>query len=135
MKLLESSDDEGTSTDLKINEAYATNYNRFREKEQYQKLKDKYGETIITQLNEDVLDEIAEAGNGFFVRATNANSGLNEIFDEISGLEKTELGTKLYTDYEDRYPYFLALSLLPLFFYLYISNKTPKWKQKIALFK
>ena len=43
-KLLESSDDEEDTGELKINESYATSYNRFREKEQFQKLKDKYGE-------------------------------------------------------------------------------------------
>ena len=42
-QLLESSDDDETG-EFKINDAYATSYNRFREKEQFQKLKDKYGE-------------------------------------------------------------------------------------------
>ena len=63
-KLLESSDDEGTSTDLKINEAYATNYNRFREKEQYQKLKDKYGEEAANKtINGNVDDSDDESSS------------------------------------------------------------------------
>ena len=43
-KLLDSSDDDEDTGQLNINESYATSYNRFREKEQFQKLKDKYGE-------------------------------------------------------------------------------------------
>ena len=43
-KLLDSSDDDDDTGQLNINESYATSYNRFREKEQFQKLKDKYGE-------------------------------------------------------------------------------------------
>ena len=59
-KLLDSSDEEDTGQ-FKINESYATSYNKFRGKEQYQKLKDKYGdEAAKKSLNgreEDDSDE------------------------------------------------------------------------------
>ena len=50
-KLLDSSsssseDEDENAEKLKINEGFAQAFNRYREKEEYQKLKDKYGETV-----------------------------------------------------------------------------------------
>ena len=59
-KLLDSSDEEEDTGQLNINESYATSYNRFREKEQFQKLKDKYGEEAAKKAlngNEDDLED------------------------------------------------------------------------------
>lgn len=97
-------------------------------------MEDKYDQTIITQLDAETLTEVADAGNGFFQRATNANAGLDAIFDEISGMEKTEYGTKLYTDYEDRYPYLLGLALFFICIELVITNRKAKWIAQLNLF-
>ena len=62
-KLLDSSsssseDEEETVNELKINEGFAQAFNRYREKEEYQKLKDKYGETVANaKLNPDDDDD------------------------------------------------------------------------------
>ena len=50
-------DEEAEDGELKINEAYAASYNRFREKEQYQKLKDKYGEEAAKKTVDERNDE------------------------------------------------------------------------------
>lgn len=63
-KLLDSSDEEEDSGNLNINESYATSYNRFREKEQFQKLKDKYGEEAAKKtLNENEDDSDDESSS------------------------------------------------------------------------
>ena len=64
-KLLDSSDDDEDVGDLKINEAYATSYNRFREKEQFQKLKDKYGEEAAknAQNGDEGLDDSEDSSS------------------------------------------------------------------------
>ena len=69
--------------------------------------KDKDGNTIITKLNEDMLSELAVAGGGEFFRANNGHIGLKAILDEINTLESTEMETKMFSDYEDRFQYFL----------------------------
>tara|TARA_Y100000782_G_C10188706_1_gene268798 strand:+ start:1398 stop:2444 length:1047 start_codon:yes stop_codon:yes gene_type:complete len=97
-------------------------------------LKDRTGETIITQLNSETLKEIADAGDGFFQRATNADAGLDAIFDEISGMEKAEFGSQLVTDYEDRYPFALAASIFFLLLDLWLANVRPRWLNKLNLF-
>ncbi len=86
---------------------------------------DKEGNTIITKLNETMLQEIAIAGNGTYIRASNSNAGLLNILDEIQKLEKTELGSTMYTDYEDRFQIFLAFAIF--FFLLEILITTRKY--------
>ena len=46
-------------------------------------LKDVDGNTVISKLDEDILKKIAIASGGSYVRASNSNIGLDEIFGEI----------------------------------------------------
>lgn len=96
--------------------------------------KDRQGNTVVTRLNEGMLQQIAAAGNGIYVRANNTQVGLNKIFDEISKLEKTEFESKIFSDYESRFHYFIALSLLFLILEILIFERKNKWLRKIKLF-
>lgn len=63
---------------------------------------------VESDLDEKSLTEIAKSTNGDFFRATNAEK-LKEIYDKIDKLEKTEIKTKIYTSYEERfYPWLWA---------------------------
>jgi Ca-activated chloride channel family protein len=65
-------------------------------------------ETIESQLDEGTLKEIAEITNGEYFRAHNTEE-LQEIYDQINTLEKTEIKTKSYTTYSERFfPWLLA---------------------------
>ena len=97
--------------------------------------KDKEGNSIVTRLNEDMLKEIAAAGNGMYIRATNSGTGLDVIMDELSSLEKSEYGTKVFTDYEDRFQYPLGLALLLLLVEFLVSDKRNLWLKKLRLFE
>ncbi len=88
--------------------------------------KDKSGTTILTKLNEVVLKEIAVKGNGKYYRGTNYEDYLDQIFNELSSIEKTEFGTKKVTDYEDRFYYFLAPAILLLFLEFFITESKSK---------
>ena len=54
-------DDSSGSKEFKINQSYAESYNRFREKEHYQKLKDKYGEDAAKRNLDDALGDDDES--------------------------------------------------------------------------
>nr|NQU94044.1 VWA domain-containing protein [Bacteroidota bacterium] len=56
--------------------------------------KDLKNNTVITKLDETMLQQIASAGNGKYVRANNSQSGLSIIFDEIDNMEKTEFESR-----------------------------------------
>ncbi|MCB2221186.1 MAG: VWA domain-containing protein [Bacteroidetes bacterium] len=96
--------------------------------------KDRQGNTVVTRLNESTLEQIAAAGNGIYVRANNTQAGLSKVFDEINSLEKTEFESKMFSDYESRFQYFLAVSILFLLIELLIFERKSKWLSKIKLF-
>jgi len=96
--------------------------------------KDRQGNTVVTKLNESMLQQIASAGNGVYVRANNTRAGLSKVFEEINALEKTEFESKMFSDYEDRFQYFIAISLILLILELLIFERRNKWLSKINLF-
>ncbi|MEM9665305.1 MAG: VWA domain-containing protein [Bacteroidota bacterium] len=67
------------------------------------------------EIDEEMLRTVASKTGGRYFRATD-ETALRAIYDEIGELEKTEIETRIYTDYEERYPFFLypALGLLLL---------------------
>jgi len=77
------------------------------------------------EIDEKLLKNIADATGGQYFRATD-NEKLEEIYDEINKLEKTEIEEFKYTRFEERFrPFiFLAIGLLVL-----------EWVLRITLFK
>ncbi len=84
-------------------------------------LKDKNGDIVVTRLNEEVLRDIAEAGNGMYVRAGNTEFGLNPIIEEIRNLEAKEFESVVFEEYDEQYMYFFGIALIFLFIELLIS--------------
>ncbi len=107
-------------------------YDKYNRKVGYKK--DRQGNTVITRLNESVLQQIAAAGKGIYVRANNTTTGLKKIYDNINKLEKTKFESKMFSDYESRFQYFIALSLVFLLIELLVFEKRPKWSKKVDLF-
>lgn len=97
--------------------------------------KDLSGKTVITKLDELTLQKVAAAGNGIYVRANNTSAGLNQVFQEISKMEKQRYETKMFSDYEDRFQYFLGLALFLFVLELLIFERKSKFAGKINLFE
>jgi len=97
-------------------------------------MKDKNGEVVITKLNETMLEKIASTGNGIYVRANNAQVGLNALFDEINKLEKEEMETLVYSEYDDQFQYFFAIGLLLLLLEFVTLERKNKYLMKVNLF-
>lgn len=96
--------------------------------------KDKEGQTIVTRLNSDLLKTIAGKADGVFVQASQADLGLNAVLDKIGELDKAQLESKMYTDYEDQFQWFLGLSLILFFIEFLLSERVSEWFKKINLF-
>jgi Ca-activated chloride channel family protein len=77
-----------------------------------------YG-SIQVEIDEELLKEIAATTGGQYFRATSTTK-LNEIYDEINKLEKTDIEEFKYTNYEEKFRplVLLALGLLGLEFLL-----------------
>jgi Ca-activated chloride channel family protein len=96
--------------------------------------KDRNGEVIITRLDEEMLINIAAAGNGKYIRATGANFGLMNIYNDIEKLEKSELATAKFSQYEDVYQYLVFIALILFLFDFGIMNRKNKHLEKFKLF-
>ena len=97
--------------------------------------KDKNGSTIVTRLDEEMLRRIADAGGGIYVRANNSNVGLEKIYDDISKMEKTEIDTQVFTDYEDQFQWFLGAAVFFLLVLVFMSSGKKNWETKLNIFE
>jgi len=98
-------------------------------------LKDADGNTVVTKLDEDILKKIAVAGGGNYVRASNSNIGLDEIFSEIKKMKKQELESKMYTEYNDQFQIFAVVALFLLLTDFIIMERKNRKLANIRLFK
>lgn len=97
--------------------------------------KDKSGNTIITKLDEVILQQLASIGNGMYIRANTSRAGLEVIYEEINKMQKTEFETKMFADYEHQFQILLMFALFFILFELIILEKKGKLQKKIKLFK
>ena len=96
--------------------------------------KDREGHTVITRLNQIELQKIASAGNGIFVRANTSKVGLNKILDEINQLDKQEIESQTFKDYDSHFQVFAFLAILFLIIELLMSERKSKLISKINIF-
>jgi len=97
--------------------------------------KDRQGNVVITKLNEKILREITNAGNGSYIRATNNRLGLNMLFDQISSIEKKELETRIYSEYDEKFQYMIGLALILILFDFILLERKNKYLKNIKLFQ
>jgi Ca-activated chloride channel homolog len=89
-------------------------------------LKDEEGNAIMTKMDPTMLQQIASAGNGKFITPGDGDPDLPKLLDEISKMEKKQYSAKLFTDYEDRFQYFIFAALILLLIEFFISEKKNK---------
>lgn len=93
-------------------------------------LKDREGNIVVTKLDEKTLQEIADAGNGAYVRAGNSEFGLNPIIDSIRKMDAEEFSSIVFEEFDEQYMYFFALALALLVIEMLIGSR----KARIKLF-
>jgi Ca-activated chloride channel family protein len=98
-------------------------------------LKDTDGTTVITKLDEDILKKIAISAGGNYIRASNSNIGLDEIFSDIRKMKKDELESTMYTEYNDQFQIFAAIALFFLILEIIIMDRKNRKLQNVRLFK
>ena len=98
-------------------------------------LKDASGNTVITKLDEDILKKIAMSANGNYVRASNTNIGLDQIYSDIKNMKKQELESSQYTEYNDQFQIFAAMALFLLIAEFIIMDRKNRRLADIRLFK
>ena len=89
-------------------------------------LKDKDGEIVVTRLDEKVLQDVAMAGNGVYVRAGNTEFGLNPIIDNIRKLEDEKYSSIVFEEYDERFMYYFGIALFFFVLEMLIGYRKPK---------
>lgn len=97
--------------------------------------RDKEGKVVMTRLDEATLEKVSSAGGGLYIRANTAQVGLDELFDEINTMQKSEIEARQFSEYEEQFQYFFAAGLLLLFLEFFIMDRKNKYLRKIRLFK
>jgi Ca-activated chloride channel family protein len=72
------------------------------------------GGTVITRLDSATLRKIAEATGGAYFSTEGESLDLDGLVKTLKGLEKTDIATQEFTEYEDRYYLFASLALVLL---------------------
>jgi len=98
-------------------------------------LKDSDGATVITKLDEDILKNIAVSAGGKYIRASNSNIGLDEIFGDIRKMKQDELESTMYTEYNEQFQIFAVISIILLILDIIVMERKNRKLQNVKLFK
>lgn len=97
-------------------------------------LKDKEGNVVITRLNEQMCQEIAAAGDGMYVRADNTNTALKALQAEIDKMNKSEIDSKIYSEYDEQFQTLAWIALILLIAEFLILDRKNRVFRKVKLF-
>ena len=89
-------------------------------------LKDKDGNIVVTRLDEKVLQDVAQAGNGLYVRAGNSEFGLNPIIEDIRRMEDEKYSSIVFEEYDEQFMYFLAIALFFFVIEILVGDRRSK---------
>jgi Ca-activated chloride channel family protein len=89
-------------------------------------LKDKDGNIVVTRLDESILQEVAKAGKGVYVRAGNSEFGLNPVIDDIRKMEDEKYNSIVFEEYDEQFMYFLAMALFFFIIEMLIGDRRSK---------
>ena len=96
--------------------------------------KDAQGEVVITKLNEKVLRDIADDGDGEYIDGTNTEEAVEYIKEQLNQMDKKEFEAKQFAEYKDQFQWFLGAGLLVLFLDVFVLDRKTQWLRKLNLF-
>ena len=97
--------------------------------------KDRSGQVVVSRLNEEMCQQIAQAGQGIYVRCDNTNTALRSLQKELEEVATAELETTVYADYNEQYQSFVLVALLLLVVEFFILSRKNHRLARMDLFK
>lgn len=95
--------------------------------------KDYDGNIVVSKLDEKMLQEIAMAGKGIYIRTSNSRSALNTLFTEINKMEKQEIEARVYSEYEEQFQFPIAVAIILLLAEFFILSRKNRWLSRIRI--
>lgn len=98
-------------------------------------MKDNTGQEVMSALNEDMCKQIAEAGGGAYIHVDNTSLAQRQLNDELTRLQKGDLSSVIYSEYDEQFQAVGILVLLLLVIETLILERKNPLLGKIKLFK
>ena len=96
--------------------------------------KDADGEVVITRMNKDVLQTVADNTGGLMMIGDNTNEVVNAITNRLVEMDKAEFEAKQFVRFKDQYQWLLAIGLFFICFDIFLLNRKTKWIKSLNLF-
>ena len=97
--------------------------------------KDNQGNIIVTRLNEQMCREVAQAGNGVYIRVDNSSSAQSLLQKEIDKLTKSDLESTVYSNYNEQFPALAWIIIVLLIIEVVVLDKKNPLFKNIKLFR
>jgi Ca-activated chloride channel homolog len=92
--------------------------------------RDENGEPIRTKVNEAMLKDLANAGEGDYFNIANTNGIIEALKNRIEKVEKRELETRAFNEYESYFQWFLFPVILILIIEFMMPYRKSTWEEK-----
>ena len=96
--------------------------------------RDQKNQQVITKLDIKKLTDIATKGNGEYVDGSNTSEVVEQVTKILGGMNQKEFEAKQFTDFKDRFQWFLGFSIFLLVFELVVLERKTAWIKKLNLF-
>ncbi len=98
-------------------------------------LTDRSGETVMSRLDENMCKEIAAAGSGTYIHVDNTSNAQEMLDEEIVKMQKGEVSTVVYSDYDEQFQAVGIIALLLLIIETVVLERRRNWQNRIKLFR
>lgn len=99
----------------------------FREGQQVGYKTDTYGSIVISKMNSELMQEIANIGNGKFITANeNGYVSINPLIEQIEKMQKQEFQSMKFKEWDNHFQYFLGIALFILILEVLLSERKIK---------
>lgn len=96
--------------------------------------KDFEGQTVITKMNPETLEEIAQATGGSFILGNHTKEVVDMVENGLRDIKKTDFESQQIAEFQSYFQWFLALALVLLIIHIFMTERKTAWVQKRNLF-
>ena len=96
--------------------------------------KDENGDVVVTKLNAQLLNTIANSSSGIYIEGLNTELVVEKISKRLKEMDKKEFESKQFVAYKDQFQWFISFAILFLSLELLVFEKKTYWVKKLNLF-
>ncbi|MBR3612748.1 MAG: VWA domain-containing protein [Bacteroidaceae bacterium] len=96
--------------------------------------RDKEGNVVVTKLNEQMAQAVAQAGNGAYIRVDNTNNAQKILESEVNKLAKADVTTEVYTEFNEQFEFIAWIAFILLVIEALILTGKSRFTRGFKLF-